>query len=62
MILEAIPFHIEGLIEDCDPVPEPSMSISDAMAYHITLEVEETVYEQSAYTSLRPLSGWWKSK
>ncbi len=34
MIREALTFHIEALIEDGDPVPEPTMSIDDAIAYH----------------------------
>ena len=33
-IREALTFHIEALIEDGDPVPEPKMSIGDAIAYH----------------------------
>ena len=35
MIREAITFHIEDLAEHGDPVPEPRMSIGDAMGYHI---------------------------
>ena len=38
MIREAIEFHIEALIEDGDPVPEPTMSIRDAMEYHLSLD------------------------
>ena len=34
MIREALTFHIEALVEDGDPVPEPSMSVDDAIAYH----------------------------
>ena len=34
MIREALTFHIEALIGDGDPVPEPTMSIDDAIAYH----------------------------
>ncbi len=34
MIREARTFHIEALIEDGDPVPEPTMSIDDASPYH----------------------------
>ena len=33
-IREAIQFHIEGLQEDGDPVPDPRMSIGDAMTFH----------------------------
>ncbi len=34
MIREALTFHIELMIEDGDPVPESTMSIDDAIAYH----------------------------
>ena len=34
MIREALTFHIELLLEDGDPLPEPKMSIEDAIAYH----------------------------
>ena len=34
MIREALAFHIAALIEDGDPVPEPTMSIDDSIAYH----------------------------
>ena len=38
MMREALEFHIEALIEDGDPVPEPTMSIRDAMEYHLSLD------------------------
>ena len=34
MIREALAFHIEGLLEEGEPLPEPKMSIDDAIAYH----------------------------
>ena len=34
MIREALTFHVEFLIEEGDPVPEPKMSIEEAIAYH----------------------------
>ena len=34
MIREALAFHIEAMLEDGDPLPEPKMSIDDAIAYH----------------------------
>ena len=37
MIREAIALHVEGMMEDGDPVPEPRMSVRDAMAYHAGL-------------------------
>ena len=38
MIREAIEFHIEGMIEHGELVPEPTMSIRDAMEYHLSLD------------------------
>ncbi len=35
MIDEALTFHLEGLLEDGDPLPEPKMSIDEAIAYHV---------------------------
>lgn len=35
MIRAAIVFHIEGLIENGDSVPDPQMSVGEAMTYHI---------------------------
>ncbi len=34
MIREALVFHIEGLLEDGEPLPAPRMSIDDAIAHH----------------------------
>ena len=34
MIREALTFHIEFLMEEGDPVPEPKMSIEEAIAHH----------------------------
>ena len=34
MIREALTFHIEDLVEQGEPVPEPKMSIDDAIAHH----------------------------
>ena len=34
MIREALVFHIEALLEDGEPLPEPTMSIDDAIAHH----------------------------
>lgn len=33
-IREAIAFHIEGLLGDGDPMPEPQLSVAEAAAYH----------------------------
>ena len=34
MIREALAFHIEGLLEGGEPLPEPKLSIAEAIAYH----------------------------
>ena len=34
MIREALAFHIEDLLEQGEPLPEPKMSIDEAIAYH----------------------------
>lgn len=34
MIREALTFHIEELIEGGNPIPAPSMSLDEAIAYH----------------------------
>lgn len=34
MIREALVFHIEAMLEDDEPLPEPRMSIDDAIAHH----------------------------
>ena len=34
MIREALTFHIEDLLEQGEPLPKPTMSIEDAIAYH----------------------------
>ena len=47
MIRETIAFHVEDMMEHREPVPEPRMSIGDAMAHHIASlsEVGEPVPE-----------------
>ena len=34
MMDEALTLHMEGTLEDGDPLPEPKMSIEEAIAYH----------------------------
>lgn len=34
MIREALTFHIEDLLEQGEPLPEPKMSIGEAIAHH----------------------------
>ncbi len=41
MIDEGLTFHIEGTIEDGDPLPEPKMSIEEAVAYHLELATDD---------------------
>ena len=41
MIKEALEFHIEGMLEDGEDIPEPRMSLEDAMAYHCQPLTEE---------------------
>ena len=38
---EGIEVHMELMLENGDPIPEPRMSIRDAMEYHIALCDEE---------------------
>ena len=48
MIKEALTFHIESMVEDGEGVPEPRMSLEDAMAYHcqpLTEEEKSTLAE-----------------
>ena len=33
-IREAIEFHIDGMHVDNEPIPEPSMTVADALDYH----------------------------
>lgn len=34
MIREALVFHIESMLEDGEPLPEPRMSINEVIAHH----------------------------
>lgn len=36
-IREALAFHIESLIEEGAPIPEPAMSVTEAMMFHARL-------------------------
>ena len=47
MIREALVFHIESTLEDGEPLPEPKMSIDDAIAHH-SKPVPEDVLESYA--------------
>lgn len=39
MIREALEFHIETMATDGDPLPQATMSVSEAMRYHSEVEV-----------------------
>ena len=41
MMREALEFHIESMLEDGDQLPEPRMTIMDAMKHHISVYEEE---------------------
>ncbi len=43
MIDEALTFHLEGVLEDGDPLPEPKMSILEAIAYHVEETADDTI-------------------
>ena len=43
MMDEALTFHMEGTLEDGDPLPEPKMSIEEAIAYHVEAISDDTV-------------------
>ena len=67
MIREALVFHIEAMLEDGEPLPEPKMSIDDAIAHHsephpggcprVLRRVPAT-----PFPLLRPRSSWSKSR
>ena len=46
-IREALSIHIEEMVRDGEPVPEPRMSINEAMSYHREI-LEEYVQEDFA--------------
>ena len=48
MITEAITFHIEDMLECGEPLPEPQMSLAQAIAYHnqpLPEDVKESLAE-----------------
>ena len=40
MIREALAFHIEGMVENGEAIPEPRMSLEEAMIYHCQILAE----------------------
>ena len=49
MIREALTFHIEELIDGGDPVPTPSMSVEEAIAYHSRVLADADAAVQAEY-------------
>lgn len=49
MILEAAEFHIEGMLENGDPLPDERMSAEQAMLYHCEPLTEQELKEYSQY-------------
>ena len=45
MMREALEFHFEGMQENGDPIPKPSMGIAEAMRYHSEQAGDEPVGE-----------------
>ena len=54
MIREALTVHIELLIDDGDPVPEPTMSIDDAIAHHSEALTETDEASLAEYRDAAP--------
>ena len=52
-IREAIAFHIEGLVMDHDPVPEPCMSVGDAMEFHSKVLAESDMAAPEMETTVK---------
>ena len=47
MMREAMGYHIELMLEDGDPLPEPRSSLSDAMRYHLEPLDESDDWEET---------------
>ena len=45
MIREALTGHIELMLEDGDPLPEPKTSIDEAIAYHLEVMTDDDTME-----------------
>lgn len=62
MMREAIGFHLEGLLEDGESVPQPRMSLKQAEAYHNEPLSEQERETLAAYgvdgPSLSTTFGW----
>ena len=53
MIREALTFHIEFMLEKGEPVPEPRMSLEEAMVFHaqIVVDPDDEFFEEYDDTS-----------
>ena len=51
-IREALAFHIEGLMMDDEPVPEPCMSVADAMIFHSEILAESKIVVPEMETTI----------
>ena len=54
MIREALVFHIEDLLEQGEPLPEPKMSIDEAIAYHNEPIPEDVLRSYAEYGADTP--------
>ena len=55
MIHEALTFHIEELIDGGDPLPAPSMSVDEAIAYHSEILADADATVQAEYGEAPPM-------
>ncbi len=64
MIREALAFHIEDLLEQGEPLPEPRMSIDDAIAHHNEPLPEDVLRSYAELVNpnprYRPRFRWWR--
>ena len=52
MIREALEFHIETMAAYGDPLPQATMSVSDAMRYHSEVEVDASEAQMEVETTV----------
>ena len=55
MIREALAFHIEYLLEQGEPLPEPKLSIDEAIAYHNEPTPEDVLKSYAEYGDDTPI-------
>lgn len=49
---EALEFHIETMAADGDPLPQATMSVSEAMRYHSEVEVDASEEQMEVETTV----------